>query len=67
MLSIRALALVLAVGSVAACGKNVGEQLGVGAAGGAAAAAVANGNPLTGAAIGAAGNVAYCSQYPSRC
>ena len=60
------LALALA-GGLAACGDTVGEQAIIGGAVGAGTAAAVNGNLVTGAAVGAAGNLLYCQQYPSRC
>jgi hypothetical protein len=67
-MQIRALvfagAAMLALG---ACGNNAGEQALFGAGTGLAGAAIADGNLATGAAIGAAGNVAYCQTYPHRC
>lgn len=60
---------VLGVGIVglSACGDTLGEQALIGGGVGAAGAAVTDGDPLTGAAVGAAGNVAYCRAYPGRC
>jgi len=52
---------------LAACGGNFGEQALLGAGAGAATAVVLDGRASTGAVIGAAANVAYCKQYPSRC
>ena len=46
--------VILALG-VSACGDTVGEQ------------ALIGGDIVAGAAVGAAGNVLYCQQYPSRC
>lgn len=56
-----------AAGALSACGDTVGEQALYGAGAGAAAAVVTNGDPVAGAAIGAAGNTLYCQTYPSRC
>lgn len=50
-----------------ACGDNLGEQALIGAGAGGAAAVALDGNPVTGAAVGVATNIAYCSRYPSRC
>ncbi|MEL6099977.1 MAG: hypothetical protein AAFV87_13760 [Pseudomonadota bacterium] len=58
---------VLALAALAACGDTVGEQALVGGAAGAGTAVVLDGDPLAGAAVGAAGNVLYCQQYPERC
>jgi len=56
-----------ACAGLAACGDTFGEQALFGAGTGAAGAAVLDGNVATGALVGAAANVAYCNQYPSRC
>lgn len=62
------LALVLLSGlGLAACGDTLGEQALAGGAAGAGVAAVTDGDILTGAAIGAAGNAAFCQTYPDRC
>jgi uncharacterized ferredoxin-like protein len=53
--------------ALAGCGDNLGEQSLFGAGAGAGAAAVFDGNVALGALLGAAGNVAYCDRYPSRC
>ncbi|THH35801.1 hypothetical protein E4Z66_12010 [Aliishimia ponticola] len=53
--------------SLAACGDTTGERAIFGAGAGAGAAAVVNANPVTGAAVGAAANLAYCQTYPERC
>lgn len=52
---------------LAACGDTLGEQALFGAGTGAVAGAVVGGDPLTGAVIGAGGNVAFCQLYPERC
>ncbi|NVO23406.1 hypothetical protein [Donghicola mangrovi] len=52
---------------LAACGDTLGEQALLGGGAGAAAGAVTGGDVVTGAVVGAAGNVAYCRTYPSRC
>lgn len=62
----------LIIGAVAllglsACGDTVGEQAVVGAAAGAATAVVLDGDPLVGAAGGAAANVAFCQANPDKC
>ena len=57
----------LALGGLVACGDTVGEQAVIGGAAGAGTAAVLDGNILAGAAVGAAGNVAYCQAYPHKC
>jgi hypothetical protein len=56
-----------ALAAVAACGDNLGEQAVFGAGAGGASAVALDVNVLTGAAVGAAANIAYCSRYPSRC
>ena len=53
--------------SLAACGDTVGEQVLVGGAVGAGTSAVLEGDVVTGAAVGAAGNVLYCQRFPERC
>ncbi|MGC8203798.1 hypothetical protein ACP2AV_13940 [Aliiroseovarius sp. PTFE2010] len=58
---------VVALTGLAACGDSPLEQGLMGAGAGAAAGAVTGGDVATGAAIGAAGNVLYCQQYPTRC
>lgn len=52
---------------LSACGDTLGEQALGGGVVGAGTAAVADGNMVQGAAIGAAANVAYCQTYPERC
>ncbi|MCL3883689.1 hypothetical protein [Marivita sp. GX14005] len=52
---------------LSACGDTLGEQALGGGAAGAGVAAATGGDLLTGAAVGAAGNVAYCQTYPDRC
>ncbi|WP_093119594.1 hypothetical protein [Salinihabitans flavidus] len=54
-------------GLVAACGNTTTEQAVLGVGAGTAASVVAGGSVATGAVLGAAGNVAYCKAYPSRC
>ena len=62
------LALALAVsGILSACGETTGEQALYGAGAGVLGAALLDGNPLTGAAVGVAANVIYCKENPSRC
>ena len=65
-LLLRGAAIVGLVG-LAACGESLPEQALLGAGGGAGTAAILNGSVATGALVGAAGNVAYCKAYPSRC
>lgn len=52
---------------LSACGDNLGEQAAFGAGAGAASAVALDTNVLTGAAVGVAANIGYCSTYPSRC
>jgi hypothetical protein len=56
-----------ACGTLAACGDTIGDQALGGAAIGAGAAAITSGSLAQGAAIGAAGSVAYCHLYPGKC
>ena len=53
--------------TLAACGDTFAEQSLIGAGAGAGTAALLDGNLAVGALVGAAGNVAYCNQYPERC
>ena len=67
-MSIRTVILALgATVGLAACGNTIPEQSLAGAAVGAGAAAITSGSLLQGAAIGAAGNVAYCQLNPGKC
>ena len=52
---------------LAACGDSLGEQALGGGVVGAGVSAATGGDLATGAAVGAAGNVAYCQTYPERC
>jgi hypothetical protein len=52
---------------LSACGDTLGEQALLGGAAGAGTAVATGGDPITGAAIGGAANVAYCQTYPERC
>lgn len=65
-MSVKLSALVLSLG-LAACGDTVAEQAILGGAAGAGVAAVAGGAILTGAAVGAAGNVAICQFGQTNC
>ncbi len=60
-------ALLLGTAALAACGDTTGEQALYGAGAGAAGAALLKGNLVTGAAVGAAGNLIYCQANPGRC
>ncbi|MDJ0626655.1 MAG: hypothetical protein QNJ44_00235 [Rhodobacter sp.] len=65
---IRHLALTgIAALALMGCGDTVTEQSIIGAGAGAGTAAVLDGNVALGALVGAAGNVAFCNQYPDRC
>lgn len=67
-MSLRNIILGIATcGGLAACGDTLGEQALGGAAVGAGAAAITSGSLAQGAAIGAAGNVAYCQLNPGKC
>ncbi len=56
-----------ALAALVSCGDTTGEQALIGAGAGAATAAVLDGNLVTGALIGGAGNVIYCNENPSKC
>ncbi|MCR9157501.1 MAG: hypothetical protein NXH80_09645 [Rhodobacteraceae bacterium] len=58
---------VVALFGLSACGDTLGEQALLGGAAGGGTAVAAGGDPLTGAAVGAAANIAYCQTYPERC
>jgi hypothetical protein len=60
-------AAIVGLAVLAGCGESLPEQALLGAGAGAGTAAVLNGSIATGALVGAAGNVAYCKAYPSRC
>ncbi|MBO6775298.1 MAG: hypothetical protein JJ897_07300 [Marinibacterium sp.] len=55
------------VGGLAACGDTVVEQAAIGGAAGVGTAALLDGNVLTGAVAGAAGNVLLCQTKPEMC
>jgi hypothetical protein len=55
------------LGMLGACGQTLGEQALLGGGAGAIAGAATGGDPVTGAVIGGAGNVAFCQAYPNRC
>jgi len=63
----RIFAALAVCAGLAACGDTVTEQALFGAGGGLVGAAVVNGNPIVGAAVGTAANIAYCQQYPGKC
>ena len=52
---------------LAGCGQTVGEQALFGGAAGAATGAIAGGDALAGAVVGAGGNVAFCQINPGQC
>lgn len=60
------LAIIAALG-LSACGDNLAEQTFFGAGAGYAGAKIVGGDPQTGAILGAAGNVIYCQENPSKC
>ena len=65
---VKPLLLILGLsGPLAACGNTVPEQALFGGAAGLGTAAVVGGSLVTGAAVGAAGNVAFCQVYPGKC
>lgn len=67
-MQLRTLAFILvSTAGLAACGQTLGDQALGGAAIGAGTAAITDGSIGTGAAIGAAGNVAYCQANPGKC
>ncbi|MEM8577325.1 MAG: hypothetical protein AAGF60_05700 [Pseudomonadota bacterium] len=67
-MSIKAWTLALACAAgLAACGETPNQQAIAGGAAGAGAAILTDGNLLTGAAVGAAGNLLYCQNNPGRC
>ena len=60
-------AVIAGITALAACGDTTGEQALYGAGAGAAGAALLSGSLVTGAAVGAAGNLIYCQENPGRC
>ncbi len=64
---IRVFAVFGLVGGVSACGDSLEEQAIFGGGAGAVTALALDGNPLVGAAVGAAGNVIYCEYGPGKC
>lgn len=59
-------AMALCVG-LGACGDGIEEQALLGAGTGLLGSLVVDGNPVLGAAAGAAVNIGYCQQFPGRC
>jgi hypothetical protein len=55
------------LGALGACGDTLGEQAIIGGGAGALAGVALGGDPVTGAVVGGAGNVAFCQLYPNRC
>ncbi|WP_083099665.1 hypothetical protein [Pseudophaeobacter leonis] len=53
--------------ALSGCGDTTGEQAIYGAGAGALGSALLDGNLVTGAAVGAAANVIYCKENPSKC
>ena len=67
MRSKRILPVIGILAALAACGDTTGEQALFGAGAGAVGSALLDGNLVTGAAVGAAANVIYCSEYQHKC
>lgn len=63
----RILPVIGILAALAACGDTTGEQALFGAGAGAVGSALLDGNLVAGAAVGAAANVIYCSEYPHKC
>lgn len=66
-INLKAILLLGSLGPLAACGDTALEQAVIGAGAGAGTAAILDGNLLTGAAVGAAGNLLYCQTKKKRC
>ena len=64
---VKPLALVAALGTLAACGETAGEQALWGAGVGAGTALAVGGDPVTGAAVGTAGNLLVCQSGARDC
>lgn len=58
---------VMGLVALVACGDTVPEQALLGGGAGAIAGAAVGGSVITGAAVGAAGNVIYCQTRRARC
>ncbi|WP_417720968.1 hypothetical protein [Salipiger sp.] len=67
MRTIRTFTIGLALLGLSACGDTLAEQGLIGAGAGAVTAKALDADMATGAVVGAAGNIAYCQRYPSRC
>ncbi len=52
---------------LAGCGDPTGEQVVFGAGAGALGSVLLDANPVTGVAVGVAGNLIYCKENPSKC
>ncbi len=65
--NLSAVAASLALVALAACGDTIPEQALLGGGAGAIAGAAVGGSVLTGAAVGAAGNVIYCQATQTSC
>jgi hypothetical protein len=65
--NLSAAAAGLALMALAACGDTIPEQALLGGGAGAIAGAAVGGSVLTGAAVGAAGNVIYCQATQTSC
>jgi len=63
----RIAAVVVAGFGLAGCGATPLEQTFFGATAGTGAAVITGGDPVTGAAFGAAANLAYCRIYGGHC
>ena len=67
MLCKRLLVALALCAGLAACGDTAEQQALYGAGAGVVGSALIDGDLLTGAAVGAAGNLLYCQTDPSRC
>ena len=67
MLAGRLIATFTLCAGLAACGDNTGEQALYGTGAGAVGSALLDGNIVTGAAVGAAANLIYCTENPGKC
>jgi hypothetical protein len=63
----KAVLIIVFLSALVACGDTIVEQAAIGGVGGLGASAILDGNLAAGAAVGAAGNVAYCQAFPDRC
>ena len=57
----------LAASTLAGCGDNLAKQTFFGAGAGYAGAKILGLDPQGGAIVGAAGNIIYCQENPSKC